>query len=431
MVTLYDAAHLYNHANPGFGVAEGVPDAQAQQAAVAKILHYAHQSGFPLAYQAGGGYLHLVLAQLARPTIAPEAARLMRRELLDKPEARDIVKSLEFVLAALAERSPETLQHLVHHAALIMMEFERVHGSIAEHPSHALQALVGALGHDVGKLALDPQLLHKHTRLNERRFDYTLANFEAKVPDYPEKAHDIAFLKQAQQGMMVFCGKPLDAHPPAVHETIALGQIGDSEGHTTTPEQRSLHTRILARIDAKAREHIPGAAQGEWLKMAEMMQLASPERGTLTAHQKAVLNSHDPMGAQFFSQQSLPESLKPLPELVDMDAFRDKQGEQASDIAKLIHLTDIFEALTADRSYRRAYDVGQALHVMQKMAQAGELDAPMLEGFIQGGAWKRYAEAYGLPLGEAGARAAKPSFADREQQRRQRHETAPAEAAVR
>lgn len=400
MVNVYDAARLYRHAHPGFGAGQGVPAPVVQQAAMARVLEYAKKSTLPDAFLQGGGYVHLVLLQLLRPTVCPQAGRLMQRELLNNPQAQPLVKSLEFVLAALAQRSPETLQHLVHHTALIMMEFERVHGAVAQHPQAALQALVGALGHDVGKLGLDPELLHKHTRLRAQRFDDAVAAFARDVPDYPQKQHDIGFLQQAQAGMTVFCGKPLDAHPPATDETITLGDMAASEVHSTTEAQRSLHTRILARIDAKARQHIRGATQGAWLNMAEIMQLASPERGTLSATEKAIINTHDPMSASFFAQQTLPDTLKDLPQLVNMDAFRGKEAEHAPAIAKLIHLTDVFEALTADRSYRRAYDVGQALGVMQRMAEKGELDKAQLDGFVQGGTWKRYAQAYGLTLGD-------------------------------
>ncbi len=400
MVKLYDAARLYNAQNPGFGAGGGMPTPQAVQAQMAGAIQAADRADMPQIHALGGGFLHEVFATLKRPKVAPDYGKVFEKALFQNPEFQGFVKQMEFALAAIAERSPETWQHLKHHAALSLMFFEQQHGPISPHNAiAALEVTIAALGHDVGKLGLDPHLLHKNTRLAPERFDALLKQYSDNVPDYPQKTHDMQFLREAQFGKLVFLPDGTEGLP-SKDETIAFGDLTRSESHLTSPAELAKHNHILARIEAKALTHIPGF----WLEPAERAQLASIERGTITPHEKAIINSHDAMSEAYFTELDraglLPDELKNLPKIVNMDAFRGQVGDAAPESAKLIHLTDVFEALTANRSYRAAYNVSEALRTMDSMAQKGEIDAGLLKDFVKGGVWFDYANVFGLKIGD-------------------------------
>lgn len=400
MVTLYDAARLYNAQNQGFGAGGGVPSPQAVEAQMAGAIEAANRAGMPAIHALGGGFLHEVFAVLKHPKIAPDYAHVFEQALLKNTEFEGFVKQMEFALAAIAERSPETWQHLKHHAALSLMFYQQQHGAIT--PQKALAALevtIAALGHDVGKLGLDPHLLHKNTRLAPERFESLIQQYAEIVPDYPQKTHDLQFLREAQFGKLVFLPDGTEGLPTK-EETIAFGDLTRSESHLTSPAELAKHNHILTRIEAKALAHISEI----WLNPAERAQLASSERGTITPQEKAIINSYDAMSEAYFAGLDragiLPPELKNLPKIVNMDAFRGQAGDAAPESAKLIHLTDVFEALTANRSYRAPYNVSEALRTMDKMAQKGEIDRDMLKDFVKKGVWFDYANVFGLKVGD-------------------------------
>lgn len=397
MVDLYDAAQVYNHANPGIGMGRAAPSATEIQHLMATAHHYTAQSEWPLAYLYGGGYWHQIEAKLEQ--VSPDA-KILVQGMLQAPDCQPLVKNMEFGFAALAERSPETWEHLKHHAALTMMAFKHLHGDIRSQPEAALQALVGALGHDIGKMAIDPKLLHKGTRLAPLRFEQAVATYASRVPDYPQKAHDLQFLQEAQKGNIVFSQDDISASM-VMDEVVPLTTGHRSETHWLTPEGRKLHNKIMGRIDRLARRHIPDAAQGAWLNSAEIRQLASDVHGTLTLTERKAMASHDAMGSEFFAQQSLPALFAHLPQMVNMEVKA--ANADAAKIQSLIKLTDTFEALTADRSYRAGYSAVEALQTMDAMARRGVIDPALFTRFTQSGVWKDYAQAFGKPVGEVRA----------------------------
>lgn len=400
MVTLYDAARMYNAQNAGFGAGGAMPSPQAVTAQMASAIEAANRAQMPAIHALGGGFLHEVFAVLKQPNVAQAYARVFEQALVQNPEFEGFIKQMEFALAAIAERSPETWQHLKHHAALSLMFYQQQYGAIT--PQNAIAALevtIAALGHDVGKLGLDPHLLHKNTRLAPERFESLIQQYTKNVPDYPQKAHDLQFLREAQFGKLVFLPDGTEGFPTQ-EETITFGDLTRSESHLTSAAELAKHNHIFARIEAKALAHMKGA----WLNPEERAQLASCERGTITPQEKAIINSHDAMSEAYFTELDrvglLPPELKNLPKIVNMDAFRGQGGDAAPPAAKLIHLTDVFEALTANRSYRAPYTVSEALRTMDSMAQKGEIDAKLLKDFVKGGVWFDYANVFGLKIGD-------------------------------
>lgn len=396
---LDDAARAYNKAYPGFGAGGALPSQAELEFQMAKALQYANQAEFSDAYKSGNGYLHQLLSEVAK--VAPDAAILFNTSLIENKQQEPLVKSLEFMLAAQAERSPETWDHIRRHTALAMQFYSQQHGSLTlRNRDEALQVMVGALAHDAGKIGIDTSLLHKHTRIDPARFDEALANYIQAVPNYPQRAHDIQFLQLAQTGKLVFAPPETVMTQPTGIEMIAL-QDGKRRGERALIgyDQPVLHNHIMSRINDKAKQ----AGFAGWLSADEQAQLASTVRGTLTEQERNILNTHDPMSALYLSLQSLPQELSNVPAIVSMDGFRTGVAGQNSEASNLIHLTDVFEALVSKRSYKEPYPVSDALCIMNRMAQRGSLDSRMLQQFIDSQVWKDFAQRNQCELGDLSA----------------------------
>ena len=70
-------------------------------------------------------------------------------------------------------------------------------------------------------------------------------------------------------------------------------------------------------------------------------------------------------------------------------------GDQMSIPAKIMAISDIFEALTAnDRPYKEPKKMSQVLSIMKYMKNTGHIDPDLYEVFIRAGVYKEYAEQY-------------------------------------
>jgi|GEM_PF-4882166 len=395
---LDEAARAYNQAFPGFSGGGAVPSRQQLEFQMAKALQYANDAEWSDAYQTGNGYIHRVIGQVAQ--VAPDAAMLFATSLLENKQQEPLLKSLEFMLASLAERSPETLEHIVRHTALTMQFYVNQNGDITlRNRDEALQVMVGAIAHDAGKIGIHPALLHKQTRLPQARFDALLTAYELQVPSYPQKAHDLQFLAEAQKGRLVF---PASVASGAISDEVIDFSAGYRSGERALalPQDVERHGRIMGRIAQKAKQ----AGIVNWLTDEEQRQLASTQRGTLTPQERQILNSHDDMSALYMRLQTLPQELEAVSQIVSMDRFRSPEsGGTGNRLANLIHVTDVFEALTAKRSYKEPYRISDALAIMQQMARKGEMDQPLLQSFVDSGVWQDFATRYQCELGDMDA----------------------------
>ena len=401
---IYQASEGYIGRFQGFNLETGVPTAEQSSKAMQELLELAAQSELP----ANGRlrYLDQVVAEMA--PLAPVSATLFNKAIVDNPGQRELAKTLEIALATIAKRSPETLQHIMHHTALTMLYYERQKAATKAPtpPQELLTLLVGALGHDFGKIGIDPQLLHKATRVEPGRFAAALAHYQQSVANYPEKAHEMMFLEQANQGKIIFA-KPDEAKPSDAHMILDIGKdLHHSEHYWLDKEQRQNHNAIWERIHQHASEAIK--EEGGWLSGAEQQALTMPQRGTVTKEEMDVIASHDAMTEAFFAQAPLPPALVGVRNIVSMDKFRHAQSALHSlSFDEIIHVTDVFEALTADRSYRKAYSPEEALKVMDGMGKEGKLNSAIVESMRNNGTVEAYAQGMGLQHSPAEVQAPK------------------------
>lgn len=129
-------------------------------------------------------------------------------------------------------------------------------------------------------------------------------------------------------------------------------------------------------------------------------------RGTLTEEDRYAINHHIVQTIVMLSQLPFPKHLRQVPELAGahhetMDGRgypRRLRREEMSPVARMMAIADIFEALTAaDRPYKKAKKLSEALAIMAAMTRDQHIDAELFELFLRSGVYRRYAERFLQP----------------------------------
>lgn len=126
-------------------------------------------------------------------------------------------------------------------------------------------------------------------------------------------------------------------------------------------------------------------------------------RGTLTAEERYEINRHMTRTIVMLQDLPLTGALRQVPEFagghhekMDGSGFpRGLRREDMSVVARSMAIADVFEALTAaDRPYKKAKKLSEAVRIMGAMKRDRHLDPDLLDLFLKEGIWRRYARQY-------------------------------------
>ena len=126
-------------------------------------------------------------------------------------------------------------------------------------------------------------------------------------------------------------------------------------------------------------------------------------RGTLTAEERAIINSHIDVTISMLESLPYPRSLLRVPEYAcghheRMDGKGYPRGltrEQMSVPARMMGIADIFEALTSkDRPYKKAKTLSESLNILGRMKVNHHIDPDLFDIFIRNKIYLKYAELF-------------------------------------
>ncbi len=141
------------------------------------------------------------------------------------------------------------------------------------------------------------------------------------------------------------------------------------------------------------------------------------KQGKLTREERIRMNSHPVLGAQIIGpvDRLAPELpvIRHHHEWYNGSGYPDRlMGDEIPKLARILHVADAFEAMTADRPYRKALSVDQALAELRKFAGV-QFDPEIVDAFVKT-TWAEDAHEPGEPdlrpiplLGQHGNRAAR------------------------
>jgi HD-GYP domain-containing protein (c-di-GMP phosphodiesterase class II) len=127
------------------------------------------------------------------------------------------------------------------------------------------------------------------------------------------------------------------------------------------------------------------------------------QKGTLTKEEREVINHHIVATIKMLESLPYPPYLTRVPEYAGghherMDGKGYPRGltrEQMSVQARVMGIADIFEALTAaDRPYKKAMPLSQALSILGRMKEDQHIDADLFDVFVREKVYLRYGERF-------------------------------------
>ena len=232
--------------------------------------------------------------------------------------------------------------------------------------------------HDVGKMVIPLSVMDKETRLGHHEKDVQHRFDTMKL------LNRIALLEGKITRVQADTTKSsIDNAWELIQQCNRVGFLPDDE---------------LARIDELAALTYCDAdgVERPWLTEEEHIAL-SVRKGSLTAQERTIMESHVTMTTRILEQVSFPKAYQQVPkwagahhELLNGRGYPNHATErQIPEEVRLLTILDIFDALTArDRPYKPGMPVEKALSILDSMVSEGSIDGNILTLFKKSNAWE-------------------------------------------
>jgi HD-GYP domain-containing protein (c-di-GMP phosphodiesterase class II) len=343
--------------------------------------------------------------RLAESLASQAAVALSNRQLVQQLETL-FESFIKLINLAIDEKSPYTGGHCQRVPELTMMLAEAAdattEGPLADFKltdKDRYELRIAALLHDCGKVTTPVHVVDKATKL-QTLFDrihlidtrLEVVRRDAEVRKWRSIAEG-AVVEEAERRYQEFCRQLGDDRAVLRQANIGCEKMRDED---------------IERVRQIAERYRWCNPAGEVVALlsAEEAENLTIRSGTLTAAERGIINHHIVATIRMLEQLPWPKHLRNVPEYAGghherMDGKGYPRGLRRDDMswqARMMGIADIFEALTAkDRPYKEGMGLAQALSILERFSRNGHIDADLYEVFVNGGVFRRYAEAFLRP----------------------------------
>jgi len=356
--------------------------------------------------EAGGVHPFSKADQSLAESLASQAAVALTNRALVEQLENLFEGFIKLIDNAIDEKSPYTGGHCERVPELTMMIAEAADeardGPLADFrlsEKDRYELRIAALLHDCGKITTPVHVVDKATKL-QTIFD-RIELVDTRMAAVRREAEAAAWREVAE-------GRPREQ----VLAQLARAQAGMDDDlaflHRVNQGGERLEDEAVQRIRAIAARYRWHAGDGtpRPLLTAEEVENLSVRAGTLTASEREIINHHIVSTIHMLEQLPWPAHLRNVPEYAGghherMDGRGYPRGlrrEQMSVQARMMGIADIFEALTAaDRPYKPAMKLSQALSIMERFRSEGHIDPDLYDVFLASRVPQRYAQRFLAP----------------------------------
>ena len=306
---------------------------------------------------------------------------IANKQLTD--QITDLMDSfVKVMVTAIDEKTPYNAHHtksMVQYAKRYL-DYLREQGTLTEHTAENTSPLLMSIWlHDIGKLLVPPEIMDKPTRLGAaekdvlHRIETALLMLKLKSLTDPSEA---AQWQSRTEELL------------SAKELILSANTAGFLSEETIGKLRSAAKIECLTVDG---EHI------SLLNNAEL-EAITVVRGTLTAEERKVIESHASLTAKLLSKMQFNGIYSSVPlwagghhELLDGSGY--PQHLKAGEIpweTRLLTVIDVYDALTADdRPYKPPMPPEKAFAILREMADSGKVDLTIVNSFYESGAWQK------------------------------------------
>lgn len=310
---------------------------------------------------------------------------------------------------------------------------------------------VAAWLHDCGKITTPEHIIDKGTKLEslynriheirmrfevlwrDAEIEFLLSKLSSDNPDVDEEK--LLLVKQQKQQQLqddfAFIARANIGGEFMSDEDIArLEQLSKRTWQRFFDDRQGLSHIELNRYNAQAqplpateylladkKEHIIERVSGTEFDEKFGIKMTVPEslynlgelynlsikKGTLTAEDRFKINEHIISTIKMLESLPLPKELQRVPRYASTHHEtalgtgypRQLMGNELSIPERVMVLADIYEALTAaDRPYKKAMPISQALRILNEMKETGHIDPEVFKLFLKSGVYLQYAKRF-------------------------------------
>ncbi|OEU65937.1 MAG: metal-dependent phosphohydrolase [Desulfovibrio sp. S3730MH75] len=320
---------------------------------------------------------------------------------------KDLLYSvIQSIAAAIDAKSPYTNGHIERVVILTMMIAEKVNstdsGKYAEqHFSRdELEELkLAAWMHDVGKISIPEHVVDKSTKLE------TIYDRAELVDNRFKLISEIIKNKQLTEIIEALSNGAESENILEIKKRCAadLEQLEDDRlfiASCNLPHEFMSDERIERVYDIAGRTYESNGKELNWLTADELENLCI-RKGTLTARERKIIESHASITLEMLSRLPFPKRLNHVPEYAaghheKPDGSGYPKGLSGDDLplqSRIMAVADIFEALTAkDRPYKKPMKLSQAIKILGFMKKDGHIDPDVYQLFLDSELYMKYAK---------------------------------------
>lgn len=319
---------------------------------------------------------------------------------------------VEVMATAIDEKSPVTGGHIRRVANLTMVMAEEIHKSqkppfdnIRFTADKFNELRVASWMHDIGKVTTPVEIIEKSKKL-ETIFD-RIQLIDLRMLTLIQKAElesaqaKMALIQQGDPGEKI---KQLEADTKNFVEE--LREIRAFLKQCNEPSEFLDDNTIERLKEISHRTYQDEAGNNQPYLTPDELENLSIRKGSINEHERQIMKNHAQITLDMLDKIPFTKKLKNIPnfagahhECINGQGYPlGLKGDEIPFEGKLMAVTDITEALTAkDRPYKKAMPLEQVYRILRTMSERKELDADLVEFFINEKVYEVYQEKHETP----------------------------------
>lgn len=316
---------------------------------------------------------------------------------------------VKVMATAIDEKSPNTGGHIRRVANLTLTMAETIHkkqdGSFKEvffNKDSMNELRIAAWMHDIGKVTTPVEIMEKATKL-QTIFD-RIHHIDLRMSLLLEKTEKDGLQKKLE--LMEQGSDNIELGKVAEKTKIEIEKITKIRQFIRDCNQPS---EWLAEEDIEHLQSIAKMTYQDWdgttkpFITEDELENLTVRKGTITHAERNKIKEHAYVTLRMLQQIPFTRKIKNIPhfaaahhECLDGSGYPlGLKGDEIPFEGKLMAVTDIAEALTADdRPYKKALSLDKVHRILRKMAQNKKLDADLVELFIEERVYESYLSKY-------------------------------------